>query len=540
MTALQTELIAQQIAGGEAILGMELGSTRVKAVLLSKENDVIAQGMCGWENRLCDGIWTYTLEDIQRSVVSCYRDLKQHVKSQYGVTISHLRAAGISAMMHGYLAFDNRNQLLVPFRIWRNTTTGEASEKLTKLFHYNIPQRWSIAHLYQAILNGEPHVKNISFLTTLAGYVHWKLTGCRVLGIGDASGMFPIDSEAKTYHAKMLASFNHLIAGKGYPWKVEMLLPAILQAGEYAGSLTASGAQFLDPDGDLQAGAPFCPPEGDAGTGMVATNSIAEHTGNVSAGTSIFSMIVLDKPLKHVYRDIDLVITPSGKDVAMVHCNNCSSDLNAWVALFEEFSEMIGVKVEKGALYPLLFKKAMRGDADCGNLLAYNFYSGEPILGTNAGYPLFVRTPDSRFTLSNFMKTHLFAAFSVLKMGHDILAQKEHVQIDGLTGHGGIFKTPEAAQSILAAALNTPVTTMDAAGEGGSWGIALLAAYMVNRSGGEPLADWLSETVFRGKNRETIQPDPEIVSDFERFFVRYKKGIHIELAAIQHISATIP
>ncbi|MCO5214463.1 MAG: FGGY-family carbohydrate kinase, partial [Caldilinea sp.] len=438
-----------------------------------------------------------------------------------------------SGMMHGYVAVDKDANLLVPFRTWRNTITGQAAEKLTELFQFNIPQRWSIAHLYQAILNGEPHVREINHLTTLAGYVHWKLTGEQVLGIGEASGMFPIDSTINDYDAGRISQFDELLAAQNMPWRLRDILPRVLVAGEAAGALTAEGAKLLDPSGELQAGIPLCPPEGDAGTGMVATNSVAERTGNVSAGTSVFAMIVLEKALSKLYPEIDMVTTPTGKPVAMVHSNNCTSDLNAWIDLFQEVTGALGVAVSESQLYETLYKTALQGDADGGGLLAYNYVSGEHITHMEEGRPLFVRTPNSRFTLANFMRTHLFASVGALKIGLDILFDKEQVEIDQILGHGGFFKTEEVGQRIMAAAMNVPVSVMETAGEGGAWGIALLAAYMARKSEQEPLEAYLAEKVFAGEKATTLAPDARDVEGFTAFMARYEQGLGIERAAIE-------
>ena len=431
----------KQIEEGKAVLGIEFGSTRIKAVLIDEEHHPIASGSHEWENQLVDGVWTYSIDAIWNGLQDCYQDMKKDVQEKYGVKVTKLAAIGFSAMMHGYMAFDKDDKILVPFRTWRNAITEEASEKLTDLFRYNIPQRWSVAHLYQAILNGEEHVKDICFQTTLAGYIHWMLTGKKVLGVGDASGMFPIDIETGKYDAKMVSQFDEAIADKGYPWKLMDIFPEVLSAGEDAGTLTQEGAKLLDTDGDLEAGVPLCPPEGDAGTGMVATNSVARRTGNVSAGTSVFSMVVLEKELSKVYKELDLVTTPSGDLVAMVHCNNCTSDLNAWVNIFREFAESFGMDVDMNRLYGTLYKKAMEGDANGGNLLAYNYISGENITEMEEGRPLFVRTPNSKFNLANFMRVNLYSALASLKIGMDLLLKEEKVAVDKLLGHGGLFKT---------------------------------------------------------------------------------------------------
>lgn len=521
------------ILNGKTALGIEFGSTRIKAVLVGEDNAPIASGSHDWENRYVDGIWTYTLEDIWTGLQDCYKNLADDVKAQYGVVLETVGAIGFSAMMHGYMAFDKEGELLVPFRTWRNTITGQASEELTKVFNYNIPQRWSIAHLYQAILNGEEHVKDISFQTTLAGYIHWMMTGEKVLGVGEASGMFPIDIHTKKFNTDMVSKFNELVAPKGYPWKLEDIFPQVLSAGENAGILTEAGAKLLDPTGNLKAGIPVCPPEGDAGTGMAATNSVKVRTGNVSAGTSVFAMVVLEKELSKVYPELDLVTTPDGSLVAMVHCNNCTSDLNAWVGLFKEFVESFGMDVDMNKLFGTLYNKALEGDKDCGGLLAYNYFSGEHITGFEEGRPLFVRTPESKFNLANFMRTHLYTSLGALKTGMDILLKQEHVQIDEMLGHGGLFKTKGVGQSILAAAIDTPVSVMETAGEGGAWGIALLASYMVNKAGGEELAAYLAEKVFGGNAGSKMEPDAKDVEGFETFIKRYTEGLAIERAAVE-------
>ena len=501
------------IESGRAVLGIEFGSTRIKAVLIGEHNEPIAQGGHEWENRLDNGIWTYTQEDIWQGL---------------------LAAIGISAMMHGYLAFDGNGKLLVPFRTWRNTITEQASEELTELFGYHIPQRWSIAHLRQAILNGEEHVKDVRFFTTLAGYVHWQLTGEKVIGVGDASGMFPIDPETADFNRRMIGQFDVLVEPLQFPWKLEEILPKCLRAGEPAGMLTAEGAALLDPTGTLEAGIPLCPPEGDAGTGMAATDSVAVRTGNVSAGTSVFSMVVLEKPLSGVYPELDLVTTPAGAEVAMVHCNNCTSDLNAWVDIFEEFCGAAGISMDKGALYGLLYRHAMTGDADCGKVLAYNFLSGEPVAGImdQVGAPMVARNADSHFTLANLMRANLYSAFGTLKLGNDILMKQEHVRVDRMMGHGGIFKTKGVAQNILAAAMNAPVTCMETAGEGGAWGMALLASYLIH---GQELSleAWLSRDVFADAKGETVQPDQKDIEGFDTWAALYRRGLEAEHAAIR-------
>lgn len=523
------------IVNGKAVLGIELGSTRIKAVLVNEKNQPIASGSHEWENQLVNNIWTYSEEAIWTGIQESYQDMVKDVKEKYGVPVKKLAAIGFSAMMHGYMPFNEAGELLVPFRTWRNTMTEKASEELTELFQYHIPQRWSIAHLYQAMLNQEPHVKDITFMTTLEGYVHWKLTGEKVLGVGEGSGMFPIDMEMKDYDKKCLEAFDKLAAPYGFPWKLEEILPKVLLAGEEAGRLTEEGAKLLDTTGELEAGIPFCPPEGDAGTGMVATNSIAKRTGNVSAGTSVFSMVVLEKPLSKVYPEIDLVTTPTGNLVAMVHCNNCTSDLNAWVNLFKEFAEAMGMKADMNQLFGTLYRKAMEGDADCGGLLAYNYFSGEHITGFEEGRPMFVRTPESKFNLANFMRVNLFTSLGALKTGMDILLKEEGVKLDKILGHGGLFKTKGVGQNLLAGAINTPVSVMETAGEGGAWGIAVLASYLVNKEEGESLEDYLNNKVFAGQEGEEVQPDEKDVRGFDEFMVRYKEGLAIERAAVEHL-----
>ena len=521
----------QCIQSGRAVLGIELGSTRIKAVLIDENNAPIAQGAHEWENRYEDKLWTYSIEDIWNGLKDCYADLRRQVKQRYDEEITSLAAIGISAMMHGYMAFDKNQKILVPFRTWRNTNTGKAAAKLSELFNFNIPLRWSISHVYQAIIDGETHVKEIDYLTTLAGYVHWMLTGKRVLGIGDASGMLPIDSDTNDYAASMVEKFDKLIASKDIGWKILDILPKVLLAGENAGTLTEQGALLLDPTGNLQAGVPLCPPEGDAGTGMVATNAVRQRTGNVSAGTSSFSMLVLEKPLSQPYEAIDMVTTPCGSPVAMVHCNNCTSDLNAWISLFKQYAQLLGVEVSTGDVFAKLYNHALQGDADCGGLLAYNYFSGEPITGLNEGRPMFVRSTDDKFNLANFIRTNLYAAVAVLKIGNDILFKDEHVAVDRITGHGGLFKTPGVGQRILAAALNSPISVMETAGEGGAWGIALLAAYMMNNNQ-ESLADYLDHHVFAGNKGVEITPTAEEVAGFDKYIETYKAGLAIEQTAV--------
>lgn len=524
--------IQKAIENGKTVLGIEFGSTRIKAVLIDENYKPIASGSHEWENRYENGIWTYSLEDIWAGLQESYRNLRSEVLEKYNTSLQTIGAIGFSGMMHGYLAFDQAGNLLVPFRTWRNTITGQSSEQLADLFQFNIPQRWSIAHLDQAILNKETHVGAINHLTTLAGHVHWKLTGQKVLGVGEASGVFPIDSTTNNYDERMLELFNRRLGAANIPWKLQDILPTVLVAGDAAGALTEEGAKLLDPTGQLHAGIPLCPPEGDAGTGMVATNSVAERTGNVSAGTSVFAMIVLEKALSKVYPEIDMVTTPTGKPVAMVHSNNCTSDLNAWVDLFHEFTQALGMQVSQSRLFEMLYQQALKGDPDGGGLLAYNYLSGEHITRMEEGRPLFVRTPESNFTLANFMRVHLFSSLGALKIGLDILFEQEQVKIDQILGHGGFFKTKGVGQRIMAAALNVPTSVMETAGEGGAWGIALLAAYMLHKSANEPLEDYLSSKVFAGEQGSTIAPDPADVQGFAAFMERYKKGLVIERAAV--------
>lgn len=522
-----------EILNGKAVLGIEFGSTRIKGVLIDSKRNVIASGTHEWENDYINGIWTYSEESILSGLQSCYSDLKKDVMHRYHLTIHQLGGIGISAMMHGYLPFDDHMTLLTPFRTWRNTITQEASEKLTELFSFNMPQRWSLSHLYQAILNGEQHIQKIHFLTTLAGWIHFLLTGKKVLGIGDASGMMPIDSQTCTYNTAMINAFNCLISDKNYPWKLEDILPEVLCAGEPAGSLTPEGARLLDPSGDLEPGCPLCPPEGDAGTGMTATNSIRERTGNVSAGTSIFSMIVLEKPLSRVYPEIDIVTTPTGKQVGMVHCNSCTSDINAWVSLFREFADLMGFSSDSGHIFTHLFKKSLEGNPDCGGLVNFNYLAGEPVTGLPEGRPMFIRLPDAKMNLANFMRAQIFSSMETLKYGMEIM-NRENVAIDCVYGHGGLFKTEGVAQNYLAAAIHAPVTVMETASEGGAWGIALLADYMVNKRQGESLEDYLENRVFADMKKKTVSPDPEDEKGFDQYMKHFVDCIPAQKAAVVH------
>jgi sugar (pentulose or hexulose) kinase len=527
--------LKEAITKGETSLGIEFGSTRIKAVLIDRRFETIASGSYEWENLLKDGYWTYNLEDIIKGLQTAYREMKQEVELNYGVTLRTVGSIGFSAMMHGYMAFDSTGELLVPFRTWRNATTGAAARELTDLFQFNIPERWSIAHLYQAILNQEEHVPHIDFVTTLAGYIHWLLTGNKAIGIGDASGIFPIDEASRNYHPSMVKQFDERIAAKGYRWKLEDLLPKVYLSGEQAGELTGAGAGILDPAGDLQPGILLCPPEGDAGTGMVATNSVRKRTGNISVGTSVFAMIVLEKELSKVYPEIDMVTTPNGSPVGMVHANNCSSDLNSWMGLFREFSEAMGYGVDSGKLFSVLLNKALEADPDGGGLLSYGYLSGENITGIDKGRPLFVRSPESNFNLANFMRTHLFTAFGALKLGMDILTENEQVAIDSILAHGGLFKTPVVGQKILAGALNVPISVMSTAGEGGAWGMALLASYMINKDQEESLDNFLEQKVFKDVEGQEIAPDRADVKGFQAFIKRYQAGLAIEQAAVDHL-----
>ena len=513
-------------------LGIELGSTRIKAVLTSLDGTILASGMHDWENRFEDGYWTYHLDDVWAGIRDAYRDLALNYENTYGEVLQTVGAIGVSAMMHGYLPFDCNGQQLTAFRTWRNTTTQQAANALTGRFHFNIPQRWSIAHFYQAILNGEAHVNNVAFLTTLAGYVHWQLTGNKVLGIGDASGMFPIDSNTCDYNTSMLDSFDALLKEAKLPFHLRDLLPKVLCAGEDAGYLTEAGAKLLDSTGTLSPGIPFCPPEGDAGTGMVATNSVAQRTGNVSAGTSVFAMIVLDKPLKQVYPEIDMVTSPQGAPVAMVHCNTCTSDLDGWVNLMGEMTEAAGTTLTKSQLYNLFYQKALQGDADCGGLINFNYFSGEPVTGISDGRPTFIRRPNAKFNLANFARAQLYSCIATLKYGLDILFEQEQVTVDNLLGHGGLFKVPLVGQKLLAGALGVPVSVMKTAGEGGPWGMALLAGYSLNRNKDENLENYLQNHIFIHSEENTQTPDKADQFGFSAFMKEYIRCLPVERAAV--------
>ncbi|WIM93106.1 FGGY-family carbohydrate kinase [Actinoplanes oblitus] len=526
--------LREAIDAGSTALGIELGSTRIKAVLIGPDHEAIAVGSHDWENQFVDRVWTYSLEAVWAGLQDCFAELAADVRAKHGTELRTTGALGVSAMMHGYLAFDGEGELLTPFRTWRNTNTGEASEALSDLFGHNIPHRWSIAHLYQAILNGEEHIARLAHFTTLAGYVHWKLTGRQVLGVGDASGMFPIDVATGGYDAGMLAQFDELVAGRGVPAPLAELLPAVLPAGEAAGTLTEAGARLLDPSGVLQAGLPLCPPEGDAGTGMVATNSVARRTGNVSAGTSIFAMIVLDGPLSRMHPEVDLVTTPAGDLVAMVHCNNGASELNSWAGLFAEFATALGAPADSNTVFETLFRSALRGAPDGGGLMAFNYLSGEPITRLHEGRPLFLREPGSTLDLATFMRTQLYSALATLRIGMDVLQKAESVRLDRMFAHGGLFKTQGVAQNLLAAAINTPVSVGDLAGEGGAWGIAILAAFVAGRKDGQSLDQFLNDDVFAGAQLDTAAPDPADVAGFDAFMRRYVAALPIQQAAVEH------
>ncbi len=527
---------ADLIKSGKTALGIEFGSTRIKAVLIDLDGNVLGIGIHDWENSLVNGVWTYSLEEIHAGIRDAYADLAKQIESKYSVKLETIGAIGISAMMHGYLAFNKAGELLTPFQTWRNSNTGAAADKLTELFDFNIPLRWTISHLYQRILDNEPHVKDVDFVTTLDSYIHFMLTGEKITGIGDAAGIFPIDSEKLDYDQRMVDAFDNLIADKGFSWKLRDVLPKVLVAGDDAGKLTEAGALFLDPTGTLKPGIPMCPSEGDAGTGMVATSAVRVTTGNVSAGTSTFAMLVLEKSLKKLHREIDMVTTPTGYPVAMSHANNGTSDLNAWVNLFSEFGKLMGNDHDMGDIFYKLYTNSLTGDADCGGLLSYGYYSGEGITGLNEGRPLFVHLPDSNFTLANFMRSHLYSSIGAVKMGLDILLKEEGAKCTKITGHGGLFKTKGVGQRYLAAAVNTPVTVMATASEGGPWGMAVLAAYMLRKNETGSLEQFLDDVIFKGMEGETMAPDPKDVEGFEKYVERYKEGIAIEAQAVKSLN----
>ncbi|MCR4815004.1 MAG: ATPase [Lachnospiraceae bacterium] len=524
------------IESGKAYLGIEFGSTRIKAVVCDEAGEVLAMGGFGWENSLKDGIWTYSEKEIFAGLKACYADMARDVNEKYGTVVKKFAGIGISAMMHGYLAFDKEGSLLVPFRTWRNTVTGEAAEKLTKEFQYNIPQRWSIAHLYQAMLKKEEHIANLDSFTTLAGFVHWKLTGEKVLGVGDASGMFPIDTKTGNYDAGMIDKFDALAKETELTKSLRDLLPKVLSAGENAGTLTKEGALLIDESGNLEAGIPLCPPEGDAGTGMVATNSVKVKTGNISAGTSVFAMVVLEKALSKVYPEIDLVTTPDGALVGMVHCNNCTSEINNWVKIFKEFCDLYDINPDMNDLFTKLYSVSISGEPNCGGVLLYNYLSGEPVTGFEKGALVLARSAEDNFTLANLMRSNLYSAMATLKIGLDLLLKEEGVIVDEVYGHGGYFKTRGVGTRIAAAAVGAPVSVMETASEGGAWGIALLAAYM-DQKNGKTLSEYLADVIFKDAKCEKTAPDEEDVKGFEEYLEKYKKGLKIERAAVDVMDA---
>lgn len=526
------------ILSGRTYLGIELGSTRIKSVLIDENFRILSQGSHDWENRFINGLWTYSEEDIWSGLQDSYASLAGDVKRRFGLALTRVKAAGFSAMMHGYLAFDQAGCLLVPFRTWRNTNTGQAHEKLSRLFQYNIPERWSIAHLYQAVLDDEEHVGRVAYVTTLAGYVHWKLTGSKVLGISDASGMFPVDPQMHTWEQGFLERFSQLPEVAAQPWDIRDILPFPLVAGKDAGRLTEEGALLLDPTGVLQAGIPLAPPEGDAGTGMVATNTVRPRSGNVSAGTSIFATVVLERKLRHPHPEVDVVATPCGDLAGMSHANNFTSDLNAWVGLFKEFAQSAGLHLDDKSLYSVLFRASLVGkdnpgtDPDAGGLMNYCFYSGEFLAGLEQGRPLFMRSPQAHMTLGNFMRAQLFSAFSPVKIGMDVMTKEEGVRIDCMVGHGGIFATPLVDQRILAAVFQSPIKVMSTAAEGGAWGMAVLAAYLMQNKG-RKLEDFLDDVVFAHSKGTTETPDPDDSEGFRVFFHRFVRGLPVERTAIE-------
>ncbi len=533
MSQQETDMVAA-ISGGNTSLGIEFGSTNIKACLIGPDHEVLATGTHGWENQFVDRLWTYPDDAIWAGLQAAVKSLMADVESRHGVKLTRIGALGFSAMMHGYLAFDAKDKLLVPFRTWRNTNTERATVELTKALGFNFPHRWSASHLYQAVLDKEPHTEKVAYITTLAGYVHWRLTGRKVIGVGDASGMFPIDPATRTFDAPMMKQFGDMVAALQPGLDATQVFPEVLVAGQDAGSLTDEGAVLLDPTGTLKPGTPICPPEGDAGTGMVATNAVAPRTGNISAGTSIFAMVVLEKPLTSVHEELDIVTTPAGDLVAMVHCNNGASELGTWAGVFTEFAEAIGAKADANAVFGALFDAALKGEADGGGLLAYNYLAGEPITGLAEGRPLVVRTPDSRLTLANFMRTQLYAAFGTLSLGMNVL-HGEGVKLDSMFAHGGMFRTAGVAQRLLAAAIGAPVSVGDTASEGGAWGIAVLAEYL--RTGaGKSLEAYLSDEVFAGVELDVAAPDPEDVAGYGAWLDQYRSGLAIMKAATESFS----
>ena len=530
-TSMTREEICNALVAGNVVLGIELGSTRIKAIALAASTgSAIATGGFDWENRLEDGIWTYHLEEVEQGLQSCYRALVENIQSQYQCKVKKFAAIGISAMMHGYLAFDKDGQLLAPFRTWRNTCTQEAASILSAEFNFNIPQRWSIAHLYQLMLDKASHLLQLDYLTTLAGYVHWKLTGNRVLGIGDASGMFPVDGRAGNYDATMMNTFNGFVEKSGFSWSLEEVLPQVLKAGDNGGQLTEAGAKWLDPTGMLEAGIPLCPPEGDADTGMVATNAVAVGKGNVSAGTSIFAMIVMQESLKKAYPEIDVITTPEGRPVAMVHCNNCTGDIDGWVGLFHELSQSLGLELSRSRLYDVFYQQALLGESHCGGVMSYNFLSGEHLVKLDSGRPLLMRLPDSNFTLANFARSLLYSSMATLKIGLDVLIQEEGVELRELVGHGGLFKTPEASQRMMAA-MGFPVSVLETAGEGGAWGIVVLADYMLQKQNYGSLGEFLQKKYFSSMALSTVEPNSDDVAGFATYMESFKSGLAVEAQA---------
>ncbi len=531
----QQDRAAELVRSGNAVLGIEFGSTRIKASLIAPDTTPLAAGSYAWENQLEDGVWTYHLDDVWKGLADCYASLVKDVRARYSVELATVAAIGFSGMMHGYVALDADGQLLVPFRTWRNNITGRACGELTPLLDFAVPQRWSIAHLYQSILDEQPHVTQIAHLTTLAGYVHWRLTGEHMMGIGEASGMFPIDPLSRDWDAGRMAKFDALIAPRKLGWRLRDILPTVLPAGRPAGKLTAEGAKLLDPSGRLPAGIPLCPPEGDAGTGMVATNAVRPRSGNVSAGTSVFAMIVLEKSLSRVHEEIDIVVTPDGKPVAMAHSNNGSSDLDAWIALFGQVARALGVDPSVDDLYGKLLPLAAKADPDAGGLLAINYISGEHLTGFTEGRPLFARDQSGKFTLENFMRAMYFASLCALRTGLNILTVEEGVVVEEICGHGGFFKGGDTGQRMMAAALNVPVSIPATAGEGGAWGMAVLAAYMLRADAGQSLPDYLDGLINESIGRP-VHPEPRDVAGFAEFFARHARGLAIEREAVKALS----
>lgn len=526
--------VRKYLEEGRAYLGIELGSTRIKAVIIDDEFNVLFSGSHTWENRLVDGVWTYTMDDIRNGLQAAYSDLAGNVRSGCGAPLRSFRSIGISGMMHGYLPFDENDELLSMFRTWRNTLAHDAAEEMTRILGHNIPDRWSSAHLYHSVLKDEPHVKDIRFMTTLSGYIHYLLTGEKVLGIGDASGIFPIDMETADYRQDLLDILDNAMADRGYAWKLRDIFPRVLLAGADAGRLTPKGAAFLDISGELQAGIPLCPPEGDAATGMIATNSIRRRTGNLSAGTSGFLMAVMERDIRSMHREIEQINTPDGSPVAMVHANNCASDISAWVSLFDEFAKMAGASLTTDEVYSILYKNALEGDPDAGGIYSYNYHAGEFIVGMDSGCPMVIRKPDAAFSLANFMRSQLMGTIAVLRIGVDLL-KAEGVVLDSLTAHGGLFKTVGVAQRVLAAALDIPVSVMETAGEGGAWGIAILAAYLVRSEKEMSLPDYLDRKVFPDVATSSMDPVPADVEGYDRYMEGYRKGIAAAKAAADEL-----